>query len=416
MRHTLVLSFGNTLFKKTSFHAEELDYRRLVANLILKTYKDIGYDAINVGEYDLTMGIGFLKSWRKRLSLPFISANLKGKEGKGVFDPFRIVTLGKYKIGILGVMKEGVHLSRVPDGALYHVTDPVESVKEQVKTLKKRGVNFIVLLTDMTSMECKKITHLKLPINVIIGSSRKNRLSLPRVSYQRLILHLDRYGKHIGKLSLYCLKKGGKHNPLESRIFGDITFRNAFIALKKEMPRDVKIAARMDGYLERIRILKNQLAMSHGESLREGENAGATARRHKRFVGVEVCRKCHEREYNQWKKTPHSRAYLSLVKKGSQYDVDCIGCHSIGFRQKGGFKNVSKNMMPYVNVQCEACHGPGGKHVKNGGGMGGINKLVSREICLRCHTEEHSPDFIYRVFSRRLACGKKGPVKAEANK
>jgi len=364
----------------------------------------------------LTMGIEFLKGWQKRLSLPFISANLEKKDARRVFDPFRIVTLGKYKIGILGVMKKGIHLSRVPDGASYRVADPIESVREQVKILKKRRVNFIVLLTDMTSMECKKIAHLKLPINVIIGSSRTNRLSLPKVSYQRLILHLDRYGKHIGKLNLYCLKKGKSSNPLETRIFGDVTFKNAFIALKKEMPRDVKIAARMDGYLERIRILKTQMALSHGESFREGGGARARFQGQKRFVGVEVCRRCHEREYNQWKRSPHSRAYLSLVKKGSQYDEDCIGCHSIGFRQKGGFKGVSKDMMPYVNVQCEACHGPGGKHVKNGGGNGGIERAVPRKMCLRCHTEEHSPDFIYRVFSRRLSCGEERPVKAEADK
>ena len=123
-------------------------------------------------------------------------------------------------------------------------------------------------------------------------------------------------------------------------------------------------------------------------------------------MGVEICKKCHLKNFMRWYGSKHSRAYLSLVKKSRQYDEDCIGCHSLGFRQKGGFRHISKNITPFVNVQCEACHGAGNLHVKNGGDPREIRRVVPREVCIRCHTEEQSPDFIYRVYLSRLSCDK----------
>ena len=387
-----------------------------MSDLILKTEKDIGYNAINVGEYDLTMGIGYLKSWYTRLLLPFISANLKDKRGQLVFKPFKVVDVDSMKVGIIGVMKGRIHLSRVPDGASYQIADPFQAVEDQVKLLKKKKVNFIIVLTDITAMGCEKIAHMKLPINIIVGSGRRNRLSLPKISYQRLILHLDRFGKHIGKLSLFCEHENARQRTLllENNIFGGFTYGNAFIALKKALPRDVKIAEMMDSYVERIRLLKTKLALSSSQ----GGTPSPVSVKEKRFMGANTCKKCHPKNFQRWSKTEHSRAYLALVKKGSQYDEDCIGCHSIGFRQNGGFQHISKSIKPFVNVQCEACHGAGDLHVKSGGDPKEIRTMVSREVCLRCHTEEQSPDFIYRVYLSRISCGgniPKARVKAQKN-
>ncbi len=405
-KNTLVLSCGNSLFKKTRFHPGERDYRRLVANLILKTAWIVRYDAINVGEYDLTLGVGYLKSWRDRLSLPFVSANFVDKEGHFVFQPSLMLTRGKWKIGVVGVISDKTRLTRVPDGDFYRISDPFEAVRKEVRLLKRKGADCIVVLTDMTAMGCEKIAHLSLPVNVIIGSDRRNRVSLPKVSLQRLILHLDRYGKHVGKLTLFRVENG-EEGILKERIYGNLVFKNAFVALKKEFPRDRQIAALMDAYLDRIRILKAKLARSES-SKEEGAGSPSWEKGWRRYVGAKTCKKCHLKNFVQWSKTRHSKAFASLVRKGSQYDEDCIGCHSVGFGKKGGFSHVSRTMVRYVNVQCEACHGPGGKHVKSGGDPRWIRKAVNRVVCLRCHTEEHSPDFLYQVYRTRLSCGKGG--------
>ena len=385
-----------------------------MADLVLKTYKEAGYNAINIGEYDLSLGVGYLKEWQERLSLPFISANLvRKKDGKVVFRPFYVVKMGSLRVGITGLIKKRIHWSRIKDGNLYKVADPFKVIQRQTKILMSQGVDLVVLLTDMTAMGCRKIAHLNLPIDIIIGSSRRNRLSLPKVTQHRVILHLSRYGKYIGKLSLFCPWERGKLRFTEENLPGMSRYDNAFVPLTKDLPKDKKIAEWMDSYLEKIRLLKAQLAVS-SKRAHNGIEAEAHDGR-MQYVGAEKCKKCHLITYKLWKSTRHSHAFLSLVKRGNQYDPDCIRCHSTGFEMKGGFKKVSKKeMMTFVNVQCEACHGPGSLHVERGGDIRKIRRKVTRKVCIRCHTEENSPNFNYQVYLIRLACGGKSPkIKAE---
>jgi len=369
---------------------------------MLKTYKRVGYGAMNVGEYDLTMGVSYLKSWQKRLGLPLISANLTDKKGRLVFKPDRMLTVGKTQVGIAGVMKKKIRLSRVPDGQNYKVQDPYAAAKRVVGTLRKRGATFIILLTDMTRMGCLKIAHMNLPVNLIIGSNRRNRLSLPRVAFNHLILHLDRYGKYMGKFVLFCSPKG--KNPLKGEIktLDKSVYRNVFVALKKSLPKDRKIAEWMETYLNKIYLLKTQLALSSGSN---GKNHKMSSGNSKTYVGALVCKRCHLDSYRNWLKTKHKQAYMSLVKKRKQFEEDCIECHSAGFRKRGGFKRITKRALKFVNVQCEACHGPGSLHVSKGGDPAFIVRNVPRLTCVRCHTAEQSPDFIYRVYMTRLSCG-----------
>ena len=48
-----------------------------------------------------------------------------------------------------------------------------------------------------------------------------------------------------------------------------------------------------------------------------------------------------------------------------------------------------------VNVQCEACHGPGKEHVSDF--TAPMNPVVE-SVCLKCHTEDNSPDFDFRRY------------------
>ena len=79
------------------------------------------------------------------------------------------------------------------------------------------------------------------------------------------------------------------------------------------------------------------------------------------YVGSVACQGCHQEAYALWKKTPHAKAWATLEHKGRTYDYTCVGCHSAGFEQPGGFCRVSE-AGARVNVGCESCHGPGSVH------------------------------------------------------
>jgi 2',3'-cyclic-nucleotide 2'-phosphodiesterase (5'-nucleotidase family) len=74
------------------------------ARAFLEGFAKIGCDAINVGGYDLAAGYPFLRSLADSVNVPFISANLRDTtSGELAFPPYRIVTNGPFKIGIVGV-------------------------------------------------------------------------------------------------------------------------------------------------------------------------------------------------------------------------------------------------------------------------------------------------------------------------
>jgi DmsE family decaheme c-type cytochrome len=55
----------------------------------------------------------------------------------------------------------------------------------------------------------------------------------------------------------------------------------------------------------------------------------------------------------------------ALASEYSEKGADtCLGCHSVEpfFRTKHARREDSRT--PFAGLQCEACHGPGGKHVK----------------------------------------------------
>jgi hypothetical protein len=116
------------------------------------------------------------------------------------------------------------------------------------------------------------------------------------------------------------------------------------------------------------------------------------------YVGSDACKGCHQEAYDFWLKTPHSKAWKTLEVAGRDYDYRCVGCHSVGFDQPEGFCRVAE-AGSRVNVNCEACHGPGSAHL-GCGGPDGIERQVTPATCAKCHHPPHTNTF---DFAERLA-------------
>ena len=78
------------------------------------------------------------------------------------------------------------------------------------------------------------------------------------------------------------------------------------------------------------------------------------------YMGEKKCKKCHIKEYKSWSETKHAKAFEDMPEKYRK-DEKCLKCHTTGMGE-GGFKSVDETP-DLVNVQCEACHGPGGDHI-----------------------------------------------------
>jgi predicted CXXCH cytochrome family protein len=109
------------------------------------------------------------------------------------------------------------------------------------------------------------------------------------------------------------------------------------------------------------------------------------------FVGAEVCKTCHRSEHAAWTTTAHSDALSALTEIGQGANAACLPCHTVGFATPSGF--VSEADTPQLaNVQCENCHGPGGKHVVNPE-QSLMQVSLASDVCGQCHQGIHHPTF-----------------------
>lgn len=128
------------------------------------------------------------------------------------------------------------------------------------------------------------------------------------------------------------------------------------------------------------------------------------------YVGGEECAACHSEEAEHWATTRHAQAYDTLVAVNKQFDLSCVGCHVTGFRQPGGSEVVENAALQ--DIQCEQCHGPGSLHVaepERKGKPNAIRRHAEVDVCLQCHTPEHSDTFNYEAYMRDILAPVHGP-------
>jgi cytochrome c peroxidase len=120
-----------------------------------------------------------------------------------------------------------------------------------------------------------------------------------------------------------------------------------------------------------------------------------------KFVGADMCARCHIEEYTAWSQTPHARAYQTLVESEQEAVDECLVCHVVGYGQPTGYevswKKKDKGKEETLvdnpslrNVQCESCHGIGTLH-----GTVVMEKAPGEKTCLTCHTGEYGEGFNY---------------------
>ncbi len=126
------------------------------------------------------------------------------------------------------------------------------------------------------------------------------------------------------------------------------------------------------------------------------------------YVGEKVCTSCHFDQNLTWRKSKHAKGFEILPEKYKS-DNSCLKCHTTGFGEATGFKSL-ETTPGLVGTSCEACHGPGSKHVEMGKQFTGkelndaqkkfvassIYKMQPKNVCVSCHmvqSHKKHPDY-----------------------
>ena len=118
------------------------------------------------------------------------------------------------------------------------------------------------------------------------------------------------------------------------------------------------------------------------------------------FIGSEACQNCHATSFKKWTESKHAHAFQTIKAAARDNDPECVSCHVLGFKLKGGFVSEAASSQ-FANVQCESCHGPRRAHAGNPGLKVKIEHKAS-DACAECHTQPHSPRFNFKEYWPRI--------------
>ena len=450
---TLVVSAGDLFFHGAP-HGGDLErareQERLRAETLVEILRRIGLDAAAPGPLDFSFGADAFTPLARAASFPLLAAGAQVTTPEGeppVLAPTTIRRIGDRTIGLLGLSELEV------DGALpagVELQSPLRDAgREAVRSLRAGGADLVVALVSGDRRVARQVATGIDGIDFVIhGGLDEAEVSPPSTSGGGVVVSAGRQGQGLVVLELRSRPHGdgwadasvwtrealrthvesqitslrariGEWEADRSAAAADIQRQrdrvtrlerevrelsapptvtgNAFTAryeeLAPEAPRDPAITALMTGLDERV----NE---HNRDAFREwAPEPPAEGQPH--YVGSQACAACHGAAVQWWRSTPHGHAYATLEERHKNFNLSCVGCHVTGYLRRGG--STVTHLENLEDVGCENCHGPASEHVRDPeNATVDVHRDADQNVCLGCHTPEHSDHFHYPAYRAML--------------
>ena len=357
----------------------EQDTHRDVAWFLMDAMHVLNVDAVGIGDRDLRFGLAFLRDQAKRSQLPLTSANLFDKKTKKTaVAPYIFKKVGTVKVGLFSLISDKVDLGPARDSML--VQDPPAAAKRMVEELRKKGATVIVLLSQLGKVESEDLVTAVDGIDAVVVGRNSPMLQKGRLIKTTVACYGGEQGQYLGR-TILTLDPARKATGGDNEVF----LLGPEVGEKAEIAQIVK--AFEDGFNEKLR---------KAEREKQTEAAARDMERNPdKYLGSEVCIRCHAEQAEQWKSTPHARAWQTLVDNHKDTANECVECHVLGFKKPGGFQTGTQTPS-MANVQCESCHGMGTQHEA----FAATPQKVTEAVCTKCHNKDNDPNW---DFSSKLA-------------
>ncbi len=350
----------------------------LKAELYMKAYNLMGYDAFTPGELDLSFGVQDVIRMSKQANFPFLAANLVDeKSGRPVFQSYVIKEVQGIKIGVTGLISNRLSLGGPPEEeGQYHLTDPFQTARKVIGEMKERKCQVVFVMAHMEMEEQEKLAREVSGIQFIL-SGHPNYYPEPMKANHTKIFSAGTRGENLGQVDFTLEQK-----KLQSRF--------QLVALTANFADQPQVQEMLNQYKTKLQNLVQSSPQTDLGSPSSRQEISIPV--NPLYVGAKTCLPCHPQEYQGWLQSAHSRAYQTLVQKKQASDPTCLACHTTGY---GAAKQSETNL---ENIQCEACHGPGEGHP-------GLRKNfppVREDLCRQCHNPANSPNFDYTIYLPKI--------------
>ena len=430
----LHLDAGELLLKGVSTARTENRQTRIQAMLDLSA--EAGIQAWTPGPTDI-MAIGARGlsdiADGTRSGPPPVSATWLDSSGETWLDPSLVIELDSLRVGVIGLSSEPSKSDfTTPSGESLVWKDPVLAVRDSLASLPQ-DLDLVIALSNLSDEDNQRVAEETEGVALLL-STRGRDLNEPRSfaaengSGGTLWVETPDRGRY---LQLIRLQLGSNSDmrpilapPLqdwrdlrtarqqrESRVQSGETISDelhASEALFKEMGRGrnlalidtLPLAKDLDGESS----LTARVAQFKTDTLTEAAEIAAAPLPplQPTYASSGGCPSCHSQEFSRWSFTNHSRAYETLLREQQGDNPECVGCHTTGFAQPGGFGSLERtHIRKFKAVQCEACHGPLQGHPDDPR----VESIpITESQCVGCHDPANSPQFDFEVYSWKATC------------
>jgi len=241
----------------------------------LEGYNAIGYDALTLGNHEFDNPLETLKEQMNLANFPFLSANIKTREGRSLARPYVIKEFKGFKVAVLGLTTKETERIGNPDHTKdLLIQDEVAVAKKLVPRLRSKADLVIALvhlgIYDSPRRGSKRLASEVAGIDLIVDGHSHTRLDGPLLvkhdasDWTTTIVQAWQWGLVVGKVDL---RFGG------GRVT-DLTFETIPVNLKtvetgpagsvkyslvgEEIPEDPMLVAALQGYVDRVDALLSE--------------------------------------------------------------------------------------------------------------------------------------------------------------
>jgi len=220
-KNLFLLDAGDLLFKKYATPLPENDVKSATqrAYLFIESFNRMGYDALGVGDDDLSLGKDFLVEISKKANFPFLSSNIVDEgSGKLLFQPFLIKEVQGFRFGIFSLLSPEAFLGPTdPRKKGLILKPPTEVAQSMVKELQSKS-DFIILLSHLGYPKDVELAQAISGIHFIVGAHTGMNLIYPPLIKDTILLQTATKGMYAGKLDLNIQNNaGGFYNTTTKR-------------------------------------------------------------------------------------------------------------------------------------------------------------------------------------------------------
>jgi hypothetical protein len=381
-------------------------YELLKLRYLLEGMTKIGYDAVNLGRAEAAMDRQTLQDSLKSAPLPYVTCNVIDRDSKKpLAEPYRILRRGGLKIGVTGV----THIDEREVGPGIEVRPPVEALAEVIPNLKK-SCDYLVVLAFVDEDGLREVATKFHEVDCVLGGDVPQSSNTVQEINRAIVFSVMDRGKVIGQISLK--RDGERYRPESAK---------GIKILRDQIKPDKQMVDLIARYKNELRERRYEMASAEGMERVISQQSTADE-----FVGDKACTPCHADSHKVAVGAKHDHAYQTLVTNKSEYDPECLKCHTVGYGLNSGYVDIAKTPA-LANVQCENCHGRGKEHIrdmlavlkqpslaaaKTAAKKPSTLKPVTQASCISCHDEENSENFKFATFWPQIAHGPAGPDMA----